>query len=729
MARGTGLTSRSEAPTFWQKTAGSALAAQWSRKDAPPVSADKGGFYAAALAVGTLDSEARRRVARCLVWCDAARAAFDPARLSWYEDAFRAFPDDERCAFFAVALCHQQALTDSNLAMAAYRSVLRPEWRDSRYWNGFALPRNALQIALAVLYARESVPDSATAAMVESVVLALESAGESHPHRPDFVVFLGRVYQAQGRTDEAAETVYRWVLNHRTEDLENCRFLAALYLDRGRKDSNACAVYSRMAALAEENRDTGETGRWSLELARAYIEQGRMDEGVLTIYERASAFYPADPLIAAAHIATLSRQYAGIGIGTRSAALFSQDDTTLAKLEEAAAQEARWKPVFESNHWEWSQVLRALALAYGRQNRTDDTARALYARTIWACPEDPVIWALHARTLAEQKDHSEGALPVYEKAIHAPNCDDSVFVALGHAYISNHAEKDADRRHGALILWETLYRQGVHWPELVDALAHAYTGEERVNDIALSLWEKQIASSPKNGILRLKYAQEMRQRGDLHTALRYYKEAVKLLPRDFDALFETGQILKENYSDYPGSIKLLQKAVKLPKGQQHLEAHFSLAEALLFRDKRDEAKVLFQKIADEISPDHTPSLLHLARLNLKYEAEGVRQAEALYSQALTLNPENPETYRKMADLYHEKGQAEEEEHALEKYLMLSEPDAARYRQLADLYIRKGDFLRAESALRQVIALGQGDKRLYTLLGEVILQGRGSAAAA
>ena len=80
----------------------------------------------------------------------------------------------------------------------------------------------------------------------------------------------------------------------------------------------------------------------------------------------------------------------------------------------------------------------------------------------------------------------------------------------------------------------------------------------------------------------------------------------------------------------------------------------------------------------------------------------------------------------MADLYHEKGQPDDEQEALEKYLARSEPDAERCQQLAELYIRKGDFVRAESALRQIIAMGEGDKKLYTLLGEVILQGRQSA---
>jgi len=238
-----------------------------------------------------------------------------------------------------------------------------------------------------------------------------------------------------------------------------------------------------------------------------------------------------------------------------------------------------------------------------------------------------------------------------------------------------------------------------------------------------------VNADDKNGLLRLRLAQEWKMRGELEAALKYYREAARLLPKEFIAQFEAGQLLMEYLSDYTGAIRLLQKAVKLPAGTRHLMAHFCLGEALLARHKRDEAKEVFQRIVDEIDSNHTKTLLHLAKLNLKYEERGVQKAEALYEQAVTLDPDLPETYRKMAELYREKGQTEEEQVALEKYLSLSEPDADKYQQLADLYIRRGDYLRAESALRQVIALGKGDKKLYTLLGEVLVQARAQAKAA
>jgi tetratricopeptide (TPR) repeat protein len=218
---------------------------------------------------------------------------------------------------------------------------------------------------------------------------------------------------------------------------------------------------------------------------------------------------------------------------------------------------------------------------------------------------------------------------------------------------------------------------------------------------------------------------EYRSRGDLEAALTWYRAGAKLCPRDFEAQFQTGLLLLQQSGDYAAAEKLLAKAVKL--NPKHLNAHFALGEALLAQEKRDEAKEVFQKIVDTIDAQHTPSLLHLAKLNLKYDEQGVAAAEALYEQAKTLDPERPETYRKLAELYHAKGQHAEEQEALEKFLKLSSSDPDALRQLADLYIRRGDYAQAEGALRRIIALDKADKRLYTLLGEVMVQARAKAA--
>ncbi len=731
MVKGNGTASVRNNPTLWQKTAGRLLAVRWSQQENPPIGADKAIVYASALASGTLDSAARGRLARCLVWCDFYRTSFDSARYDWYRTAFLTFPEDERCAFFVASLCIAKAFSDPDLAAMAYRKVLRPEWKNSKFWKRFSLSKRPLLIELGVLYAVHPAGNTSAEAL-GIVEAALDLTGEHHPGRLALVVFLCHAYQIQGRADEYAESVYHWVFRHLPDNAENCYYLAKLCRDRGQSDSDARDVFRCVAALADREGRRDEGDDWMLLLARSYIQTGQIEEAALNVFERAKIAQPDDDAITAAYIYALAHQIIVTGSSSdNTVAADGHEDmvtTAISILEEAVTREAELRVVFESNGLRWAVILRGLALAYAHQNRVDAAARSLYARAIWTCPEDLAVWALHASDLAERKDYSEGSLIVYEMVVHQPDCDESVLTALAHTYIRIKAEKDRHHRPNALIVWERLYQKGIFWPELITALAAAYLGENRVNDTAVSLWERQAAESPRDGILRLRLAQELKLRGDINSSMRYYKEAAKLLPKDFDAQFETGSILIGGFADYTNAIKVLQKAIKLPKGQKHLDAHFSLAEALLFCDRRAEAQTIFQNIVDTIDPEHTPTLLHLAKLNLKYEEEGVRRAEALYTQASTISPDNAEAYRGMADLYREKGQSEYEEQALEKYLRLSEPDAKGYRKLADLYIRKGDFMRAEGALRQVIALGQGDKNLYILLGEVILQGSTRAAA-
>jgi tetratricopeptide (TPR) repeat protein len=365
------------------------------------------------------------------------------------------------------------------------------------------------------------------------------------------------------------------------------------------------------------------------------------------------------------------------------------------------------------------------------ENAGDTKARAMFARAAALFPDDPSLSLFHARSLAAAEQYDEAAIAVYEKAwVDSKKSDLALLAALGRAYIlSGTAEGKngkAPRRMQAITVWENLYRQGAGWPELTQALAQAYTYDDRVSDVALQVWGQVVADEPKNGKLRARLGREWRARGDGDEALRGYREAATLLPRDCETQFAAGTLVRERTGDLAGAEKLLAKATRLcPK---HLEAHFALGETLLAQDKKDAAKEVFLNIVNTIDAAHAPTLLHLGKLNLRYEDSSVQAAEALFEQARTLDPDRAETHKKLADLYREKGQTEDEQRALETYLKLSSPgDADAHRQLADLYIRRGDYQKAETALRQVIALGQGDKKTYTLLGEVMVQARARAA--
>jgi tetratricopeptide (TPR) repeat protein len=708
--RSSGLGEVKESVTLTHKLASGMVVGVWAKGDNPPLGSDKSPYYAAAFAGAS--GEARGRVARCLLWSDFVSNQYCLARLEAYVEAVRLYPSDERCVFYVAALCALKVIQDPEIVAYTYHHLLNPSWDKSPFWNRFALPQRNILSETARLYASLS---EVTPERVDLVERALERAEDRVAEKTPLASYLARAYRANARDDEQAEIVYRYVFTYVPEDRENNVFLARLYLQRQRSDADACAVFARMVAQCEAAGNESEANYWALRLAQAYMNVGRVDEGTLAAYERAARLAPEDQDLRAALLCAVARQRVG-----------RVPSAHVKLLEDALEDEALLQSRFTARRWDWSLVVRALGYAYGVEGRTDEEAMGVYEAATQLCPEERDLWGFYARGLALRGDFTEGAIPTYERALRSAQSDEAVSIALARAYVRCEAYQGAHRER-AMGLWEQLYRQGVHWPEMVQALARAYVLEDRVNDIALTLWEKAAVEDQKNGAMRLRIAQEYRSRSEWAIAGRYYKEAAKLLPKDFVAQFEAAQLLLEHFNDYASGIRLLQKAVKLPTGQKHLQAHFLLGEALLAREKRDEAQAIFQKIVDDLDPTHTPTLLHLAKLSLKYEEESVKQAEALYEQAKTSDPDQPETYRRMAELYHEKGEYEEEEKALERYLELADPDPEKLMSLADLYIRRGEFLRAEQTLRRIIGMGKGDKKLYTLLGEVILQAQAQTA--
>lgn len=724
MAR-SGLEQAAESVTFWHRLVAKPLAGVWSRAGAPPLGASAAPFYAAALAgepVG--DSAHAALVARCLLWCDAEAGRWAPPRLGWYRVASRAFPDDERCVFFVAALCRQGVITDAHAAATAYESLLRPAWRDSRFWGAFDLPQRAITNELAVLYAEG---DPVSPERVAAVLAAHgRLAGDfSPPQRAQFVAYLARACREQDRRDDEAVAFFAARFAQEPGDTQNARCLAVRFAERERTDPAACRVYTR---LAEQEPGDGETSddvwKWTVHLARAHVAAGRLGTETLPALRRACTARPGDDELVAA-----------CALACAQIALPGPDE--LAVLENALEREGDLASVFAARGWPFAHIVRSLALAGGRarrwENADDETARALFARAAEAFPDDPALSVFHARALVAAEQWDAAAASVYEKAwTDSKKSDHAALAALGRAFVEMNAAEGksvtAGRRAHIVGVWETLFRTGMAWPELVHALAQAYTHEDRVSDVALQVWGQVVESEPKNGKLRARLGREWKARGDGDEALRWYRDAAKLLPRDAETQFAAGVLSRDKTGDLAGAEKMLARAVRL--APQHLQAHFALGETLLAQDKKDAAKTVFQTIVDTIDPNHAPTLLHLGKLNLRYDDASVEAAEALFEQAKTLDPTRPETHR-IADLYREKGLTQDEQQALETYLKLSaaegggDPDARR--QLADLYIRRGDWREAETALRQIIALGADDKKTYTLLGEVMIQARAKAA--
>ena len=338
MAREPGLRKANERITIWHRLFGRALAPKWSLLARPPLGAGSAGFYAHALR-NDLEPEARSRIARCLLWCDAQAGQYVPARLEGYREAARAFPQDERCVFFAAALCRQGALNDPGLASQIYTALLRAEWAESSLWAAFDLPQRALTDELARLYARDKDVSPERVAAVED---AYRRAPDRSLERSALAGYLSRAYRQQDRADEEAQNVYAVAFAANPDDGDNTAFLAGVFAAEERTDLTACRVYARMA------RNDWDGYEWVIRLARAHVAAGRVDGDALPVLRRAAALLPEDTDLAA-------------GVAMAGAQQASPDEATQAELERALGREAELLPVFWARDWRWEGVARALA--------------------------------------------------------------------------------------------------------------------------------------------------------------------------------------------------------------------------------------------------------------------------------------------------------------------------------------------------------------------------------
>lgn len=716
----------------------------------PPADESLLPFYIEALQDAAFDSETRARVCRSITYIDGAAGRYVESAIPLYIEAACAFPDDPRCVLFVLSLLHSGVIAprgDLSFSQGVYAAALYfPSWEGGVYHTAFGLPPYAeLGRELASLYAADAnyiAPDRT--AFVEKIYGSLvQSADDAvrEKYVPELAAYLARAYQIEGRDDAFAQHVQedssRWhsapvpgkarqwnddplddpevILRGGSGDPEDDLRIARRYIEEERPlDAAACALFARCIRYAKSRGNEPEVSYWTVKLAHALISVGRVDDDTRDILQTAATIDPTDSLLELAYLYSYAKGAAHEQV--------SNDPDIAGRLENVVLTQAtRFAPLAAQNRWDWQALERTLALAWGHRGRTDAYARSLYKQVVDAHPDDALLAVLYARALAQANVTDGSAIGAYEAVLEMGKANEPVRRALASAYAKSGAAADDNKRLQAIRLWEDLYRSGkAEDPAIAEALAEAYSREGRGGDVAVDVWEKAAKSDPKNGVVRLRLAREMRERGEITEATKVFKEAAKLLPESFEAQYETGLWLRER-SDDAGAIRYLKKAITLPEGGAHKEAHFALGEAYLGTGKREEALEIFGKILEEFDSEHGPTLLHLAKLNLRYEEVGAKRAEQFYGKALALDSSNPEGYKRLALLQEEQGRFEEAEASWEQYLVLSPPDAESTRKIADLYLKRGDFIKAESALRQTVALGGGDKKLFGLLGEVILQ--------
>lgn len=667
------------------------LARRWSLEEPPRTGRTAFAFYLAALKCRRLDDISRARLERCLAEADVQAGVFSAGRVAIYRRRFAVQPDDPGPAFLLAAAYKQGWLQPDEQMLPVWVRVVREEWSDHPLWNQFNLSRPKLLEELANLIVRDGN-------VTPECIQVVAQAYATNPHHTGWLTYLARAYPP--RTDPQALKVYYAFFKQAPRDVANTRFLADYVAEHLQGKPWEAEVLRAAVALAGE-----EKARYVLALARCYMRMQSTDEQALAAYREAFALAPDDLQVLAALTLALARQRV-------------YDEQAEALYKSALKNDKTLAPILEELGGSLTDVQSALAHCLAQKGAQTKTAISLYAKAFQRDPSDAVVAYAYARALSAAEDYSAKAMRVYAVAHkHHPE-DTAVMVALAKAYAQN-----GKTDHEATHVYQKVLHARKEWEGMCETLARLYAQAERRPELALQLWKRLAEEQPHNADVRKWIAAEYLRRREVKNALTYYQQAAQVAPDDFEAQFYTGKLLLEHTNDLSGALQALQAAV----GMQplHLEANLLLGEVLVRMEVYPAAQTVFEHILENIDQDNVPALQGLARMKHLTDHD-VLAAVRLYERAVTLDPENVDLWKELAEFTKDHGMVDREIRALETLARLDPRESAHHVRLGELYVIDGDFRRAEEHLRLAISLGAQGTTVFTLLGEVATRARRSA---
>jgi len=253
--------------------------------------------------------------------------------------------------------------------------------------------------------------------------------------------------------------------------------------------------------------------------------------------------------------------------------------------------------------------------------------------------------------------------------------------------------------------------------------AHTAIADGRYQD-ALALYRKVLEALPSDPIVRLEYAQLLRDLNVTDEALKQAREAVRLDPN----LAESRRLLgsmeliagEKDPSRLPEAIEQLSAAHRLAPSD--VATSLNLARALLGMGRATEAAAVLDDLPELANQ---PAIQRLTA-EAKAKSSRFKEAEELYGALYEADPADREIAAALVDLYEEQDKLDE---ALGILQTLSEHDrqnaAIQERIVLDL-ARAGRFAEAEAKARELTARRPENRGGQRLLATVLFE-RGNTA--
>lgn len=206
---------------------------------------------------------------------------------------------------------------------------------------------------------------------------------------------------------------------------------------------------------------------------------------------------------------------------------------------------------------------------------------------------------------------------------------------------------------------------------------------------SVTAYQRVVETYPDNALAYAELAKACNFTGDYARALRVVDQARGRWPQHPRLALEAGEALWRSQGPAAGLADLSRAAEAMPR---HIGAQSRLAGALSALGHFDRAAAVYQRILDELQPDHVPSLtgLGLARLRLGDAAAARRAFEA----AVAINPRHRDCLFQLGTMSLSQGAFVEAAERYEQILMHDADDAPARFNLAVALANQGQYAAA-----------------------------------
>lgn len=202
---------------------------------------------------------------------------------------------------------------------------------------------------------------------------------------------------------------------------------------------------------------------------------------------------------------------------------------------------------------------------------------------------------------------------------------------------------------------------------------------------------------------------ELQERGALEQAATYYRRAIDIRPSHAPAHNNLGTVLRST-GDYAGAVASYERALALVP--DYPTVHFNLANALLAAGKPGDAVPHF-----EAALETNPSVEVVSNFGIALEAQGRRdEAVAQFRRALAMAPQEPMSYRNLANALVGQGAGDEALSLLRKAVSVAPGNAEAHYDLAGLLLERQQFDEAIATLRVTLTLRPNWAEVHNNLG-------------